>query len=550
MSSTGFGNNRLATGFHKTRAILAEQAAVKPASPSAPLSVTSSPGASAEDAIEISDDESSSEGGGMLLNVGDGFSAQPSGLMTIDNEDQSEEEGELRVPEPDNPKTVAESFNAKQSATDSRLLPNPQIARASGPGADNEHAQIRLGDLSQPDFELQTRYVFTSLDRHQIDLNWPAACLGCLQHGHMKDSCPDNTCTYCGLVGEHPARLCPTITRCTRCRERGHTVDDCHARTTVTTVPCDLCGSLGHPELSCPERFFPPRVQPETAPVRLWIYCCNCASKSHYVGDCPDLGESFVTSWSTKSINHSQIINLSLGSNMRDLELQAENRGLRPQGLSIKGRAGLHHADHSGDRHSDNSNSSDDDFLRPKIDNGRQNHSARHDFSFRAPNHLPSPSDRPRDAAYDRYNPPSTSLNRRPRNDWYATDSFGQRHSRSPEPEMSQPRRRNGVNDSENLRRRSRSPAVFDGSRTDRVRPPLPAVKGAMSINLPVRRGSSNANDGSGQAIGSATAGGSHIDNGAAKSNENGQQIGTTGAVKMTARKSKQTKVAAQASQV
>ncbi|KAK5050340.1 hypothetical protein LTR84_003621 [Exophiala bonariae] len=549
MASPGFGNNRLVTGFHKTRVILAEQAALAQQNQSAPPSTTSSPGASAEDAIEISDDESSSEGGGMLLNVDNAFRPQSGDVMVVDIDSQSEEEGELRESDPDHSKTAAEILISNQNATDPRLLPNQQNIHVSRPDAHDEYTPRRLADLSEHEFELQTRYVFTSLKRDEIDLAWPAFCLGCLKQGHMKETCPEILCKHCGLVGEHPARLCPSVTRCTRCRERGHSAVDCDVWTTVTATPCDLCGGLGHPEPSCPERFFPSRVQSETGPLELWISCCNCASKSHYVGDCPDLGQSFVTSWSTRSISQKQIINLSLGSNMQELEAQAGNRGLRPQGLSIKGRAGLHHAGNAGGRPSDN-NSSEDEFLRPRIGTGQRNQPPRHDFSFRAPERLPPPASRPGDAGYDRYNPPSTSLNQRPRNDWYATDSFGQQRPKSPGPEMSQSHRGNGANARENFRRRSRSPHVLDGSRMDRVRPPLPAMKGAISINLPVRRGSNDGNGSPTQATGVAKTGNSHTNGGVAQSAQNDRLTGSTGAMKMTSKKSKQTKAATRPDQV
>lgn len=530
MASSGFGNNRLATGFHKTRAILAEQAAINPTGQIAPLSATSSSGASAEDAIELSDDELSSDGGGMLLNVGNVSSPQPTTRMAIDNESESEEEGELVSPKADD--------HDMPNATRSQNLLDETDAHASQPGALDGHALVRLADLSQPELELQIRYVFSYLKRDEIDPNCFAVCLECLQQGHMQETCPENICTHCGSVGEHPSRICPSVARCTRCRERGHSADDCATGITVTTVPCDLCSSLGHPEQSCPERFFPPPRPTQRARVTLWVYCCHCASKSHYVGDCPDLLPSFAPSWSIKPMDPDQIINLSLGSNMKTLEMEAENRGLRPQGLSIKGKAGLHHAGRPASRFSDN-NGSEDEFLRPKIEAGRRIQSGRHEFTFRASERFPPPSsDRPADAGYDRYNPPSTSRNQRPRNDWYSTDSFGQRQSKSPSPSH-----REDFYDTETFRRRSRSPRVFNDSRVDRVRarsprmpppttagqpqtrhPPVNRPNGGVSVNLPVRRGSSGVNY--------------------PPSQQYDQPTGNGGSTKTTKKKSKQNKAA------
>lgn len=361
----------------------------------------------------------------------------------------------------------------------------------------------------------------------------------------MQETCPENICTHCGSVGEHPSRICPSVARCTRCRERGHSADDCATGITVTTVPCDLCSSLGHPEQSCPERFFPPPIPTQRTRVRLWVYCCHCASKSHYVGDCPDLLPSFAPSWSIKSMDPDQIVNLSLGSNMKALEMEAENRGLRPQGLSIKGKAGLHHAGHPASRFSDN-NGSEDEFIRPRIETGRRIQSGRHEFTFRASERFPQPpsNNRPADAGYDRYNPPSTSRNQRPRNDWYATDSFGQRQSKSPSPSH-----RDDFDDTETFRRRSRSPRVFNDPRDDRMRarsprmhppaaagqpnyrdgpdaqtrhPPVNRPNSGVSVNLPVRRGSSGANY--------------------PPSQQYDQPTGNGGSLKTTKKKSKQSK--------
>jgi hypothetical protein len=561
MSSSGFGNNRLATGFHKTRAILAEQAALASTSQPAPLSATSSPGASADDAIEISDDDSSSESGGMLLNVGNSTLLQHDDLMAIDDEG----EAEVEARKPKHQESVVEQFTSMQNATPPRLLEGDSSAHILQAGAVDQHPPLRLADLSEPDLELQFRYIFSYLKRDEIDLNCPAVCLGCLQEGHIQKSCPENVCMHCGIAGEHSSRLCPSISRCTKCRERGHTSHNCTAGIKVTTVPCDLCGILGHIETSCPERFFPPSVQDVGVPVKIWVSCCHCASKSHYVGDCPDLDHNFAMRWSMKSIDHNQIINLSLESNMRELEMQAENRGLRPQGLSIKGRAGLHHAGNSSARSTEN-DSSEDDFIRPKIEPSRRNYSGRHDFSFRSSERFPPPFSRDGDAGYDRYNAPSIQRGQRPRNDWYSTDSFGQRRSRSPSPRLSHSRR-DDFDDAETLRRRSRSPRIFDGSRADQIRARSPRMrapaasnthsrrgdlehptrqpsadqqKGGISINLPMRRGSSNTNLSPSQA---------NEAEGTRKGRQGDSSSRGAGQVKSTKKKSKQNKAAAKSSQ-
>lgn len=561
MPTSGFGNNRLATGFHKTRAILAEQAALASTSQNTPLSATSSPGASADDAIEISDDDSSSESGGMLLNVGNATLLQHDDLMAIDDEG---EDTELQARKSKHQESVAQQFISVQNATPPRLLEGDSRTHVLQPGAVDQQSPLRLADLSEPDLEMQFRYIFSYLKRDEIDLDRLAVCLACLREGHVQESCPENICTHCGIAGEHSSRLCPSNSRCTKCRERGHTSDRCIAGIKVTTVPCDLCGILGHVETSCSERFFPPSVQAVGVPVKIWVSCCHCASKSHYVGDCPELDQDFALKWSMKSIDHNQIINLSLGSNMRELEMQAENRGLRPQGLSIKGRAGLHHAGNSSTRLTEN-NSSEDEFIRPKIEPSRRNYSGRHDFSFRSSEPFgPLPS-RQGDSGYDRYNATSTQRSQRPRNDWYSTDSFGQRKVRSPSPGLSYSHR-DDFDGSENFRRRSRSPRIFDGSTADKIRARSPRMrapgandthnrrddlehptqqpsaaqqKGGISINLPMRRGSSNTKLSLSQA---------NEAEGTSKGRQDESSSRGAGHVKPTKKKSKQTKAAAKSS--
>ncbi|KEF51808.1 uncharacterized protein A1O9_12145 [Exophiala aquamarina CBS 119918] len=523
MASSGFGNNRLATGFHKTRAILAEQtAATSTTSQQAPQSVASSPGNSADDAIEISDDEdSSSESGGMLLNVGNATNLHPHDLMAVDDESEMEE-GETRDDEglePRNSETkgsVLPESMLIQSASQTGSLQSDLRGHNQRTDTSDPHGRLRLADLSQPELELQFRYIFSHLEREQVDLDRSAVCLGCLQEGHTQASCPERACYHCGIVSKHPARLCPLVSRCTLCRERGHTSDHCLTGIKVTTVPCDLCGILGHIEDSCPERFFPPFYQAASSPARVWVSCCHCASKSHYVGDCPELDQNFAPRWSMKSVDYTQIINLSLESNMRRLEREAESRGLRPKGLSIKGRAGMHHAGKSGTVSDD---SSENDFIRPRIETSVRTHSARHNFSFRAPERFPPRPNWPEDTNFDRYNP-STHRNQRLRNDWYSTDSFGQRKSRSPSPGLLRSRR-GDLDDTGTFRCRSRSPYEFDRSRADHIRARSPRVrapsannilnrrdnskhstqqplenrpKDDIAINLPVRKGSTNAN--------------------------------------------------------
>ena len=182
-----------------------------------------------------------------------------------------------------------------------------------------------LAELNPDDLEDQLRYALYHLDRKQIDLNRPVTCLACMHQGHMASECSEINCSHCEEIGEHPARLCPIVSRCAMCREKGHSSVDCTADLKVRTVPCDICGTLQHNEQQCPQRFFPQAKQDTTTPVPLWISCCICASKSHLVGDCPDADRSAAARWSLKSLDPAQITNLSLETGTRTRERDAES---------------------------------------------------------------------------------------------------------------------------------------------------------------------------------------------------------------------------------
>ena len=308
----------------------------------------------------------------------------------------------------------------------------------TGPGP----AQPRLGELSSADFEKQVKYTLFHLKRDQIDLNRPAICITCLQEGHQDTSCPESNCLHCGARDEHPSRMCPKNRRCLKCRERGHDVDTCISKLKNTTVPCDHCGSEAHLEDSCPSCFFPNQGQTSASDLKLWISCCVCASKTHLVGDCPARRPSSqAAAWSLKSLNLMQISNLSLESGTRKVERNAEARGTRQDGLQIKGRADTYGNDapsirppagrqvnfprRGGQNRFDDRDSERD---RRIGDRGRE---ARDDF------YRPSSDSRPTGARYDRYESGYTDYRDQSndrRDDFYATDSFGQRRrSRSPE---------------------------------------------------------------------------------------------------------------------
>lgn len=459
-SSSSLGKNRLVTGFKSSPT--SARTANDDKSRTFSHSSHDTSGGSKDDAIEISSDEEDIEDseGGMIVNVHDH-------VPTLTNGSVSENEGMV---------TPSDDGDILQIHED--------LTRAAGvkDSADATSSNLRLLDLGPDDLEEQLRYGFYHLDRTQVDLNRLAICLFCMKLGHISSECPEATCKHCE-EDNHPINSCPNNSRCRKCRERGHTSQECVTDLKVTTVPCDMCGKLSHVEQDCPDRhFFQPRLQ---APVRLWISCAICASKTHLVGDCPDAPANASTArWSLKDLDPNQITNLSLESGTRQLEQVAETRGMRPAGMQIRGRAGLHHAEAS---RSLAVSDEEGDFLRPAV--GRTNQPAKP--QVRLGNYEPRRSSPPRgdrSERYDRFQAPSFDdrAQHRGRDGWYNTDSFGRRRSRSPVLDSYRPGSR-----------RSPSPRRFDGyqqSNRDYRAPPQSdywrPTQGGLPPRPPPSRGS------------------------------------------------------------
>ena len=457
-SSPNLGQNRLAKGFRSSQA----SAPISALNKSRTLSISShdtSGGGSKDDAIEISSDEEMEDSeGGMIVNVHDNVPALTNGSV-------SEDEGLVTTSDDDDVLQIHEDLTRAAEVADS---------------ASAKSSDLRLLDLSPNDLEEQIKYGVYHLDRTQVDLNRLVTCLSCMQLGHLASDCIEGTCTHC-QERSHPGSPCANNNRCRKCRERGHSSQECVADLKVTTVPCDVCGRLSHVEQDCPNRHFPqPRLQ---APVKLWISCCICASKSHLVGDCPNAPvNASIARWSIKSLDSNQITNMSLESGTRKLEKDAETRGMRPAGMQIRGRAGLHRADTSkatavsGD---------ETDFLRPSRGHNDQPPKPQ----VRLGNYEPRRPSPPRGVTtnrYDRFDAPSYDYRsqNRGRGDWYGTDSFGRRRSRSPVQDSYRPGSR-----------RSPSPRRFDGypqsDRGYRAAPP-PSDYWRPQNGLPPRPSGSN----------------------------------------------------------
>lgn len=529
---SGLGNNRLATGFPKPRTVLAHDTE-RASSHNSPSDLQPSPGDSNDNAIEISDDEheegeieeeevdneESSDEGGMVINIDSPTSDGLPQVMDVDHDPKAVEgTSASRAGTRETTHSLSSSGRAAHLQLQGDLQRTANRVPDTPPSLshlDNFTAQagLRLGDLSTADLERQLKYAFFDIERGNVDLNRAAVCLCCLRDGHIEQNCPEKTCMNCsGSAGSHSSRRCPLIQRCTKCHERGHDDSFCVANWKASNAACELCGAFGHLEDACTRRFFVSDVKVVGGPVRLWISCCVCGSKAHLVGDCPDADKALAARWSLKPFAPEQITNLSLEANTKRLETQAANRGLRPEGLQVRGRAGIHNA---GVSLSTSASDDEDDpqFLRPQVRNAGT--SNRGNFTFRHPRRFPSPIQMAsREDSLNRSNP-GDSYRGRPTNGWYATDSFGRRWSRSRSPHSKQNRGARGVDRLDidrDSQRRSRSPRQSEAHRFSRRHSPSPRrmdasrrttprgrgqsasnqVERGLSIELPVRRGSSS----------------------------------------------------------
>ena len=328
----GFGQNRLASGF-RAQSQRATDGQIVP-----------------HDVVEISDDpgaEDESDEGGIMLNVDAARSFNLSLEKAALADPSDAEDGEIA-----DGSSHQESFGAKAKAEKQRpmskphqntTLPtsSPNIPNLSSPmfRIDARRGARTLADLNPEDLEKQIKYTLFHLPRNQIDLSRPVICLTCLNEGHADQYCPGVMCLSCGGHTKHPSRLCPKQSRCSKCGQRGHDIDTCRSKLRNPELdPCEFCGGSDHVEASCTQRFFPARIERPGGELQLWISCAQCGSKEHLAGDCPEYGSLPAPAWSLRAYSRDKIINLSLQTGAQAREKEAQNRGIRPEGIQIKGR--------------------------------------------------------------------------------------------------------------------------------------------------------------------------------------------------------------------
>lgn len=401
---------------------------------------------SREDPINISDDSdvSSVDEGGILLNMDTRQTETASKPLSISDNDADHEQGE--IVETASPKVRGGSeelfqIDTRPSVSAVPAEPNGFISsQLDGPSESGAVKNMaKLCDLSGEDLQEQLEYAYYHIPRDQLDLDNPVICLFCFESGHLASVCGLKYCDHCGARDEHKAQNCPQYRRCLKCRERGHDAEQCPSKLKDTSVPCDLCGLSDHVEDTCPSIWMYSGPEPR-GPFSLNICCCNCASKTHLVGDCPLIGNrpnKNLRSWSLRSIDPSHIINLTLRPETQQAEATVNSFGPKPD-FRVRGRADRYGGSSRRDEYIPSSDEDEDNFFRPPVNKfGPPRHirfgdssNSRHenDHGFNSDKYRPAPPSSYR----DRQDNPFDYRRPRSRSRSPPRSGYGRRNGRPP----------------------------------------------------------------------------------------------------------------------
>jgi len=139
-------------------------------------------------------------------------------------------------------------------------------------------------------------------DAERRDLYYPGIspdeqfCTMCASRSHTSPYCPDLICQFCGDNQEHyhPSYACPTRRRCTKCKQLGHSKQECREKLALApdegeAAECTFCKSQDHTDSACSSlwRTFRPPPESECKKVKaLPVYCSRCGNEGHYGPDC------------------------------------------------------------------------------------------------------------------------------------------------------------------------------------------------------------------------------------------------------------------------
>ncbi|KAL1648493.1 hypothetical protein SLS58_002248 [Diplodia intermedia] len=242
-------------------------------------------------------------------------------------------------------------------------------------GEEGEITSEAVNNTAQPEIPQDTAQSSTTatatsngqMRTHFAQLSEPEQALQVRYFGKHEDG------LHCQAFDQHFTGDCPTAAKCTKCRERGHSKEDCPsklARSSADGFLCDLCNEKGHPEEECTllwRSFNPDKIPNLNKVARMTVSCYQCGSRQHWGDDCPMRPRKVTLKsniFSAKEANKYLIDPEAAADELRQ-------NGPGGQGMSIRGRA------HGQGQHTYFSSTDDegdiDNFYRNKRNDNNNN---------------------------------------------------------------------------------------------------------------------------------------------------------------------------------
>lgn len=162
------------------------------------------------------------------------------------------------------------------------------------------HNAVASGSVVFPELHLDQFSLIGG--RYRLLFPRPPTCGVCFDFEHGTTACPHRLCSHCSAVDAHVSSACPTIARCSECREIDHgPASRCSSRPSQVSKQdfwCKLCQSADptHTETVCPSlwrrKSHRSSANPAKSASKMLIACYACGNKNHYGADCPSVPKS------------------------------------------------------------------------------------------------------------------------------------------------------------------------------------------------------------------------------------------------------------------